>query len=189
MGDRVHLASPQIGLGTAIQDVVNTILYEGLEDVVLVGHSFAGKVIAAVADLMPVRIGTLLFVDAFRPASVRTPQGDFSGEGWPLLDDGWRIPFTEEMLGSIGKDVRGGDREWLLSKATPWLMRYAGDPVTLSGKWESVKKAYILCTDGGDNVQAILKEKLDGDHRIIESGHWPMITQPAELAKAMLELA
>ena len=56
MGDRVHLASPQIGLETAIEDVVNTIVYEGLEDVVLAGHSFAGKVIAAVADRMPVRV-------------------------------------------------------------------------------------------------------------------------------------
>lgn len=46
MGDRVHLASPQVGLETAIQDVINAIVYEALDDVVLVGHSFAGKVIA-----------------------------------------------------------------------------------------------------------------------------------------------
>ena len=70
MGDRVHLASPQIGVETAIQDVINAIVYEGLEDVVLVGHSFAGKVVAAVADRMPDCIGTLLFVDAARPAKV-----------------------------------------------------------------------------------------------------------------------
>jgi pimeloyl-ACP methyl ester carboxylesterase len=62
MGDRVHLASPHVGMQTAIQDVVNSIVYEGLEDVVLVGHSFAGKVVAAVADRMPERIGTLLFL-------------------------------------------------------------------------------------------------------------------------------
>lgn len=189
MGDRVHLATPQVGLDTAIQDVINAILYEGLEDVVLVGHSFAGKVVAGVADRMPERIGTLLFVDAYRPARVRTPQGDFSSEGRPTLGDGWRIPLTEDILGNIGKDVQGADREWMLSKVTPWLMRYAGDPVTLSGKFDSVKKAYILCTGGGDDVEAILKEKLDGEYRVLESGHWPMITKPTELVQSMLELA
>jgi pimeloyl-ACP methyl ester carboxylesterase len=189
MGDRVHLATPQVGLDTAIQDVINAILYEGLEDVVLVGHSFAGKVVAGVADRMPERIRTLLFVDAYRPARVRTPQGDFSSEGWPTLGDGWRIPLTEDILGNIGKDVQGADREWMLSKVTPWLMRYAGDPVTLSEKFDSVKKAYILCTGGGDDVEEILKQKLDGEYRVLESGHWPMITKAAELAQSMLELA
>jgi len=189
MGDRVHLATPQVGLETAVQDVINTIVYEDLEDVVLAGHSFAGKVIAAVADRMPERIGELIFVDAYRPANVRTPQGDFSGEGWPTLGEPWRIPLTEEILGSIGKDVQGADREWMMSKVTPWLMRYAGDPVTLSERWNSARKAYILCTGGGDDVEAILKGRLDGGHRIIESGHWPMITKPAELAQALLELA
>jgi pimeloyl-ACP methyl ester carboxylesterase len=192
MGDRVHLATPQVGIETAIQDVINAIVYEGLDDVVLVGHSFAGKVVAAVADRMPERIGTLLFVDAFRPADVRTPQGDFSGEGWPTLADGWRIPLTDEILGAIGKDVQGADREWMMSKITPFLMRYAGDPVTLSEKLNSVKKAYIFCKGGGDPVDEILEGKwgkLEGPYRVLDTGHWPMISKPAELAQAMLELA
>jgi hypothetical protein len=62
------------------------------------------------------------------------------------------------------------------------------ETVTLSEKYDGVRKAYIFCTRGGDNVEEILKEKLDGPHRVLESGHWPMITKPAELARAMLEL-
>ena len=190
MGDRVHLASPQVGMETAISDVVNAILYEDLEDIVLVGHSFAGKVVSAVADRMPQRIQTLLFLDAFIPANIQTPQGDFGNEGWPTLPEAWRIPLTEEILGMIGKDLQGEDREWMLSKVTPWLMRYAGDPITLSGKWNSVrKKAFILCTGGGDDVQAILKRGLDGPTKVINSGHWPMITKPTETAQAILELS
>jgi hypothetical protein len=64
--------------------------------------------------------------------------------------------------------------------------------VTLSKGFDSVESAYIFCTRGGDPVDEILKGKwgkLDGPHRVIESGHWPMITKPAELARAMLELA
>jgi len=189
MGERVHLASHGIGIDTAIQDVLKVIEYNDLDDFVLVGHSFAGKVVAAVADRVPEKVTALLFLDAYRPANVRTPQGDFSAEPWPTLADGWRIPLTDEILGSIGKDLQGANREWMMSKVTPWLMVYVAGPVTLSERWNSVKKAYVLCTGGGDDVQAILKQKLDGEYRVIDSGHWPMVTKPAETVQAMLELA
>jgi pimeloyl-ACP methyl ester carboxylesterase len=61
--------------------------------------------------------------------------------------------------------------------------------VTLSENLDSVKKAYILCTRGGDNVEEILKENPDGPVKVIESGHWPMITKPEELVQDILLLA
>jgi len=194
MGDRVHLATPKVGMETAIQDVVNTIAYEGLEDVVLVGHSFAGKVVAAVADRMPERVSLVLYLDAFRPKKkVRTPQGGFNPNEFGSLKPGeWAIPLTEEILDNVGKDVKGPDRKWMLSKATRWPMRHSSDPVTLSKNFDSIRSAYIFCTGGGDPVDEILKGKwgkLDGPHKVIESGHWPMITKPAELAQAIVELA
>ena len=39
LGERVHLATLDIGLDTHIKDVVNTILYEELHNIILVGHS------------------------------------------------------------------------------------------------------------------------------------------------------
>ena len=136
MGERVHLASAQIGIETAIQDVLNTLKYDDLDDVVLVGHSFAGKVVAAVADREPEKVRVVLYLDAFRPEKIRTPQGSFDDE-WHGA--GWKDPSHKEILDNIGKDVRGPDREWMLSKVTPWPMRYAGDPVTLSENFDSVK--------------------------------------------------
>ena len=82
----------------------------------------------------------------------------------------------------------GQDREWMLSKATPWPRRYASEPVTLSEKFDSVKGAYIFCTGGGDDVNQILMERLDGPHRVIDSGHWPMVTKPMELVNDILYL-
>ena len=57
-----------------------------------------------------------------------------------------------------------------------------------------MKSAYIFCTGGGDGeyLDEILKGKwgkLDGPHKVIESGHWPMITKPDELVEDMLSLA
>ncbi len=159
----------------------------------LVGHSFAGKVVAAAADRVPRKVRMLLYLDAFRPAKVRTQQGDFDpSEFGPPLPGSWAIPFTEEILDSIGEDVSGPDRKWMLSKATPWPMRHSSEPVTLSKNFDSVKSAYIFCTGGGDPVDEILKGKwgkLDGPHKVIESGHWPMITKPDELVEDMFSLA
>lgn len=72
LGERVHLASPSIGLTTHIDDVVNTILWENLDNVVLVGHSYGGMVITGVADRIPERIRGLVYVDAFLPDSGET---------------------------------------------------------------------------------------------------------------------
>jgi len=66
-GDRVHLARPDIGLNTHIDDVVNTILYEDLHDIILVGHSYGGMVISGVADRVPDRIKRLVYLDALVP--------------------------------------------------------------------------------------------------------------------------
>jgi pimeloyl-ACP methyl ester carboxylesterase len=191
-GDRVHLASRDVGIETAIHDVLNVIKYNDLDDFVLVGHSFAGKVGAGVADRVRTKVRTLLYLDAFRPQKVRTPQGAFDpSEFGPLPPGSWTIPLTERILDSIGKDLKGPDREWMLSKATPWPMKHSSEPVILSKSFDSVKSAYIFCTGGGDPVEEILKGKwgrLDGPHRVIESGHWPMITRPRELVDDMVSL-
>jgi pimeloyl-ACP methyl ester carboxylesterase len=71
-GERVHLASPAIGLATHITDVVNTILWERLHDVVLVGHSYGGMVVTGVVDQIPDRIRRVVYVDAFLPDSGET---------------------------------------------------------------------------------------------------------------------
>lgn len=66
-GERVHLADLDIGLDTHIQDVVNTVLFEELNGIVLVGHSYGGMVVTGVADRIPERISHLIYLDAFVP--------------------------------------------------------------------------------------------------------------------------
>jgi pimeloyl-ACP methyl ester carboxylesterase len=67
LGEKVHLASPDINLTTHINDIVNVILYENLHDVVLVGHSYGGMVITGVMDRIPDRIRHVIFLDAAVP--------------------------------------------------------------------------------------------------------------------------
>jgi pimeloyl-ACP methyl ester carboxylesterase len=194
MGERVHLASKDVGIETAVQDVLNVIKYNDLDDFVLVGHSFAGKVVAAVADRVPDKVKLLLYVDALRPDKVREPQAgfdptrEFGNPGPGALG----VPLTEGIIDNIGKDVKGPDRSWMLSKATPWPIKLASDPVVLSKNFDSIKSAYVFCTKSGDPVDEIVAGKwgkLDGPYKLIDSGHWPMITKPDDLAEALLFLA
>lgn len=67
LGERMHLNGPQIDLETHINDVVNTILFEDLHDVVLAGHSYGGMVITGVMDRIPERIHHVIFLDAAVP--------------------------------------------------------------------------------------------------------------------------
>jgi pimeloyl-ACP methyl ester carboxylesterase len=191
MGDRVHLASKDVGMETAIQDVLNVIEYNDLSNIVLVGHSFAGKVAAAVADRAHKKVRLVLYLDAFRPAKVRTPQAALNPNEFSRPPGSWEIPFSEKIIETIGKDVQGVDREWLLSRATPWPVKLAADPIILSQKFDAIRSAYILCTGSGDPVDEIVAGKwgkLEGPYKIMEAGHWPMITKPEELVRDMLEL-
>ncbi|MHB8568471.1 MAG: alpha/beta hydrolase [Nitrososphaerales archaeon] len=189
MGERVHLASKDVGIETAIQDVLNVIKYNDLDDFVLVGHSFAGKIVAAVADRVSEKVKMILYLDAFRPEKVRTPQGSFNPTEFGSLEPGqWTMPLTDGILDMIGKDVKGQDRKWMLSKATPWLMKHWSEQVTLSKNFDSVKSTYIFCTGSGDPVDEIVSGKwgkLEGPHKVIDSGHWPMVTKPEELVEDM----
>ncbi|HME19687.1 MAG TPA: alpha/beta hydrolase [Nitrososphaerales archaeon] len=194
MGERVHLATKDVGMETAIQDVLNVMKYNELEDIVLVGHSFAGKVVAAVADRLPESVAKVIYVDALRPERVRAPQGAFNpaNEFGPPTQGGYAIPLTERIIERIGKDVVGSKRKWMMSMATPWPIKLATDPITLSKNYDEVKEAYVFCSLSGDPVDEIIAGKwgkLEGPYKVTETGHWPMITKPEELAKDLVSLA
>ncbi len=194
MGDRVHLASEEFGMETAIRDVMNVIEYNDVDDIIMVGHSFAGKVAAAVANEVPEMVKMILYLDSFWPKKNMEMQGgsDPTEEFGALSPGSFTIPFSEEILDNIGKDVKGEDRKWMLSKVTPWPIRLSADPITLSERFDSIKMAHIFCTLSGDPVDEIVAGKwgeLRGPYKLIEAGHFPMVTRPEELVDGMISLA
>jgi pimeloyl-ACP methyl ester carboxylesterase len=89
-GERAHLATPEVNLSTHIQDVYNTIWYEDLSDIILVGHSYGGMVVTGVADRMPNRIKHLVYLDAFLPSNGQSLYDLGAGPGRQSSD--WRVP-------------------------------------------------------------------------------------------------
>jgi pimeloyl-ACP methyl ester carboxylesterase len=49
-GERAHLLTPEVDLNLHIADVLELLRFENLRDVVLVGHSYGGMVVAGVIE-------------------------------------------------------------------------------------------------------------------------------------------
>lgn len=96
LGERVHLAHPDVDLDLHILDVVNVLEYEDLYEVVLVGGSYGGMVVTGVADRIPQRIAQVIYLDAFVPQDGQsTVDLDRARRGseedlYPIFD-GWRV--------------------------------------------------------------------------------------------------
>lgn len=120
LGEREHLASPDIGLSTHIQDVLAVLRYEDLHDVLLVGHSYGGAVVTGVADRARDRIQRLIYLDAFvlqDGQSLRDVCPPGMEEAFAELarqsGEGWRTPspFTMEQFGvDTPEDIAWNER-------------------------------------------------------------------------------
>lgn len=142
LGERVHLASPDIGLQTHIDDVVNVILFENLRDIVLLGHSYGGMVISGVAQRVPDRIARLVYLDAILPndgESLLTARGDRAGslDLSKMTRDGFLIPLWVRPDKPHPFDV-------------PHPLKTFTDPVALKNPAaEKIPALYILTVDPG----------------------------------------
>ncbi|MFQ6046308.1 MAG: alpha/beta fold hydrolase [Gemmatimonadales bacterium] len=162
-GERVHLASPSVGLSTHIDDVVNTILWEDLRDVVLVGHSYGGMVITGVADRIPDRIRHVVYVDAFLPNSGESLLGMFDSSSAAsfreTFRDGMSVPPWVSDTLAIPRDV-------------PQSVRTFTDTLRLrSPASRSVAGAYILTVESTGEPDAFQRFA----DRAAERG-WPVHT-------------
>jgi pimeloyl-ACP methyl ester carboxylesterase len=98
IGERVHLGHAGVDLNTHIQDIVNVLVYEDLHNVLLVGYSYGGMVITGVAEVVPERIGQLIYLDAFVPGNGESMADllpefvQYFEEVANAVGDGWQIP-------------------------------------------------------------------------------------------------
>jgi len=110
LGERKHLARPDIDLDTHIEDIVSLLEMEDLRDVVLVGHSYGGMVITGVADRAADRIGLVIAGDLATCVRVLERERlNATGEVNRIIELVW-ASVTEEVLG-----VRSRIERWPIS--------------------------------------------------------------------------
>jgi len=120
LGERAHLASPDVNLDTHIEDVCALLVMEDLRDIILVGHSYGGMVATGVADREAARINRLVYLDAFVPRDgqsaldLHPPEMRERIRSAVLNGDGWRLPPNP-----LPPDTPEDDLAWMAPRRMP----------------------------------------------------------------------
>jgi pimeloyl-ACP methyl ester carboxylesterase len=186
LGERVHLAHAEVGLNTHITDIVNTILFEDLHEVILIGHSYGGMVVAGVADSIPERIRKLIYVDAFVPENGESLWSivELTG-GNPMKDhDGFLIPPWVAKEQKPPKDV-------------PHPLKTMTDKLRLDNPLRDKIPTYYIHTvkEGTDPAkddfatQADRAKKRSYPVYILHADHNPQWSAPEAFARMLSDIA
>jgi pimeloyl-ACP methyl ester carboxylesterase len=202
VGEQAALLSPEIGLDTHIQDVVTLIETNDLQQVILVGHSYAGMVITGVADRVPDRIAQLVYLDAVVPRDgqslVDTAPliGTFLRREANKNGDGWRVDPPRGGTFGITKEP---DLSLVRSKVTPQPLKTFLQPVQIThpDAVAAIPHTFIECTRRGVFVWLMRRIFMPGsplnepgwNRRTLASDHMAMILVPQAVAGLLLEFA
>lgn len=196
VGERSHLNSAAVDLSTHIADVVNLLRWENLSDVILCGHSYGGFVISGVADRVPQKIRSLVYLDAFVPEDgeclldLLTPElaqrmrllAQTAGAGWNVP------PIPAERF-----NVNPRDEAWVNAQCTFQSITTFEERIRLNRVPSCTHDAAHILATGWDNLPFLgshqrAKEKRWAT-RTIDCGHEVMLDRPIELTDMLLEFA
>ena len=146
-GERVHLATPQTGLETHIQDILNVLSYEDLHRVVLACQSYGGMVVTGVAGRMPERLAHLVYLNALVPEDGQSAfdllppaMRQRFEEDARTSGDGWRVPVPAlEDDPRIAAFARG--------RHVPSLLHMFDQPIRLGPAPQTLPRTFIWCTE------------------------------------------
>jgi pimeloyl-ACP methyl ester carboxylesterase len=191
-GERGAQVRAGITVESQADEIARLLFYEDLKDVALVGTSSGGMVVCRVAELARERIGRLAFIDALalldgekiRDIVVRstsTPTGDGMTAG-PTREDAERRLFA---------DLDPATRAWALARYTPHPVLVSDQPVRLDSFWSQRWPGTLVvwcrrAQNPGEAHQKRTAERLGGKWAELDTGHYPMLSQPEELTRLLL---
>lgn len=194
VGERAHQLSTEITLHTHIEDVVRVIEAEELDQVLLVGHSYAGMVITGVADRMPARLGRLVYLDAVVP---------LPGESWSSRHSETTQTERRAAIAAHGHipaappsafGLLAEDAEWVARRQTPQPGGVYDSPLSFDPeRLAALPRSFIDCTAPALATIAIARQRVreqpGWDLHEIATGHDAMISAPDALLSILLKLA
>ncbi len=193
LGERSHLMSTGIDLALFTDDIVNHILFEDLNEIVVVGHSFAGNSISGAAEELPERVSRLVYLDGMVPTSGRAPFDELPPEVVAQ-----RIRLAEESSEGLSVPpppaaafgvTDPADAAWLERRLTPHPLRCFASAQEFRGQpGNGVPAEYILCNDpiyGPLEGARRRARELGWAVREIATGHDAMVTAPDALVELL----
>jgi pimeloyl-ACP methyl ester carboxylesterase len=192
LGDRSHLAHVGVNCSTHIQDVINLIRWEQLNEVVLVGHSYGGFIVGAVADRIPDKISTLVYLDAIVPVHNMAmldimETTDIADSVRAMADSGGNLvpAFPASAFGVNDADVALVD-----SLVTPQPFGTLTERLVLSGAYMEIRKKLYIHAAKYPRMRPYY-DRVKNDPAwsvfLMDCGHDVMLDAPEALAKILLE--
>ncbi|MFD8075559.1 alpha/beta fold hydrolase [Streptomyces sp. NPDC059718] len=183
------------GQQTHVQDIVGEVEHQDLRDVVLVGHSYSGIPVGQAAEQIGDRLVHVVFVDASVPTD-----GEPFVSAWPdggammrasIAKNGgfWPVAAAAhyEGHGLIDEQIAR-----IVARSTPHPGATLTEPAALARPLGDLPATYIKCTLGDPEPSDDVAKLLTSEHwRLIEmdTGHWPMLSEPRELAQILMNIA
>lgn len=170
----------------------------GTDRVALVGHSFGGFTVASVAEAVPQRISTAVFLAAYLPQTGESMQSlaqrdqwnRFSRENFVIARDYATASVLERDRALIFCEECSADQRMvLLAGMVDEPLKPVAEAITLTSAFANVRKAYIATRR--DNavsrrLQQTMIERTAVARTIeLDSGHAPAISDPSALATAI----
>ena len=197
VGDRSHMLNSDITPDTWVKDIEQVLETEELTDVVIVGHSFGGRVVTGVVDRNPELIERVIFLDSAPPEkgkslldqmpeaarAVRVEAAASSGGlGIP--------PPTAFALGIFDPD----DQDWLDRRMT--LQPFGTNAVPLgfsnpigNGRPVTFVEFTSPMYPYSELAARFARAQPGWEVRSLATGHMAMISEPDQLAEMLLDIA
>lgn len=194
LGERAHLATPEVDLSTHIQDVAAVIEMEDLKDITLLGHSYGGMVATGIADRMAGRIARVVYIDAFAPKDGQSlfdlvgPKAEGNMRGGAQKDgDGWRLPINPMPPDTAPEDVA-----WASPRRRPQPIKTFEQRLEIGSK-SAPPRHYIYATrNGPGDVFRQFGERAKGEagwtYYEMDASHNPHITCPEALGALLAKI-
>ena len=187
--ERRHALRPGITNSTHADEVAQLMFYEDLRDVVLVGTSAGGMVISRAAETAAERIGRLVFVDALALLPGERI-ADIVKRPAPMKTEVATGPTPADAQARMFADLEPGLRAWALARYTLHPVAAMDAPMELKDFWERRWQATVIrCRRAANPPEAHQRrtaERLQAPYFELDTGHYPMLSEPDELTRLLL---
>ena len=188
--ERHDLVRPGITVGTHAQEVAQLLFYEDLQQVVLVGTSSGGMVVCKAAELARERIARVVFVDALALLPAERVDKIVNRTAPNETSDVTTGPTRADAEKRLFADLDPATRSWALARYTPHPIAALEAPMPPTSFWEQAWTATVIrcrrATNPPETHQRRTAERLKATWHELDTGHYPMLSQPDDLTRLLL---
>jgi len=188
--ERHHLIRRGITVDTHAREVAGLLFHEDLTDVILVGTSSGGMVIQKAAELARDRIARLVFVDALALMPGEKVDEIVKRPAPNETNDVATGPTRADAESRLFRDLDDATRAWALARVTQHPVAALEAPMVPTTFWEQKWRATVIrcrrAVNPPEAHQRRTAERLGAAWHELDTGHYPMLSAPAELTRLLL---